>query len=165
MEMVFRMKRLRVRRVRSFCIPVLGCTFAAWVCLLTSAAYAQDVDHSWVRKASANLPSELRHWRLTSVLGEAQDAPAKGDFALIGHFGGTARLVSDLSPPRLVKLTPVAKRVSYVRKGVDHTDREKIVTSDLIEALRSPEVAKFVDRKRLNGKNLDVEKNLSLIHI
>jgi hypothetical protein len=49
-----------------------------------------------------------------------------------------------------------------VRRGEDHTDpKDREVTGEIIDTLRSPEIIKFVAAERLNDAHLEVEKDFA----
>jgi hypothetical protein len=141
------------------------------VVLLVGAAYAEDASENppfqpWIKKPSPRLEEKLRHWRLQFASGEVQNAPEKGLFPSFtpDQRGGTARVISDLKPPPLIRLRPVAPRTRYLREGDPPTEPdEKVVTKDLMDALRSPETARFITARRLDNAQLQLDRDIAVV--
>lgn len=152
---------------RHSCLRII----VAVVGLLVSAAYAEDANENppfqpWVKKPSPRLEEKLRHWRLRFDSGEVQSAPEKGLFPSFtpDQRGGTARVISDLKPPPLIRLSPVASRTRYLPEGDPPTKPDdKVVTKDLRDALRSREVAKFVTARRLDNAHLQLDRDIAVV--
>jgi hypothetical protein len=116
----------------------------------------------WVNKPSPATAASLQHWRLKFEPGHAVDAPEKGDFSVnMRGNDGTARLVSEFSTP--TKLTPVIGRTRYVPKWEQRTDlHDKVVTKEMIELLRSPEITRFLATEHVDDPQLNIEKNFAV---
>jgi hypothetical protein len=140
--------------------------FGAEIAFAIGPAHAEGIPfHPLVGKPSPNLASRLQHWRLTFKEGKKIDAPEKGAFSSYGPLmkDGTARLVNDVVPSATVKLTPVANRIRYLPATDARTDpKDRVVTPDILNILRGPEVAKYVASRRIGDPRLDVEKNFSV---
>jgi hypothetical protein len=117
----------------------------------------------WVNESSPSLAAKFQHWRLKFTLGEARSAPEKGVFSswLTTQAPATVRVVSDLKPPPPIRLTPVAKRTSYAREGTYLGARDKVISKELMDALRSSEVIDFLVERRLDSAQLQLERKLT----
>jgi len=120
----------------------------------------------WVGRPSPGLAAKLRHWRLKFEKGEQVEAPEKGAFASFSSFvdtdKGTARLVNDTrtSP---VRLTPIMGRTRYMPPGERPADpNDKVVAKEILETLRSPEVARFLTAEHADDPRVDIERDFTV---
>jgi hypothetical protein len=158
---------MRNRRTPRRCF--LQVVFPATVGCLVAAAHAKDIEvgpapsRAWVSEPSPSLAAKFQHWRLKLTPGEAPSVPEKGIFSswLITQEPITVRVVSDLNPPPAIRLIPIAKRTSYARAGTYLGARDKVITKELMDALRSPEVVDFLVERRLDSAQLRLERNLA----
>jgi hypothetical protein len=125
------------------------------------------VNHRWVNEPSAGLVGKLGQWRLQFMLGDRTNAPSKGIFPSSSptQEPGAVHLVTSLasSPTIPIKLTPVAPRTRYVSQTAGATDpNDRVVTTEILDVLRSPEVSDFLAARHLDKLQLDVEKDLAV---
>jgi hypothetical protein len=153
------------------CVSFVRLVFVALIGFPIGAACAQGNAESapsdpWVNKPSPALAAKLEHWRLKFELGEPVDAPEKGAFSSFSpgtREDGTARLVSDLRPAAAIRLTPVMGRRRYVPAWDPPTDaKDKLVTKEILDILRSSEIVRFIEASHLNPWQLDVDKNFGV---
>lgn len=97
-------------------------------------------------------------------MGERAIAPDKGVF--LSYSGlqevGTARVVNDLATPRPIKLTPVAELTSY-RTAEFVSRNDKVITKEILDIIRGPDIAKFIATRHLGNPQLDLEKTLDVV--
>jgi hypothetical protein len=160
-----------IERNRSVCGSLVRLVFVGLIGFPIGAAYAQTNETSvrprpWVNKPSPALAAKLQHWRLKFDVGEPVDAAEQGafpSFAALGTQEGTARLVSDLGPTAPIRLTPVMGRTRYVPAWDPRTDpHDKVVTKEIVNILRSREIARFIAAEHLDDPQLDIEKNFAI---
>jgi hypothetical protein len=152
------------------CMRVLSAHFRGSIRVTIGAAFAQDGGKDvpfrpLVQKPSLQLASKFRHWRLKFEKGDAIDAPEKGAFSSYSSqvTGGTARLINDVAASARAKLTPVASRIRYVPATDPRTDPEdKVITQNIVNVLRGPEITRFIASEHIDNPRLDVEKNFSV---
>jgi hypothetical protein len=140
-------------------------SFAVMIVVPIGTACAQDeVARPWVNKPSPRLAAKFGHWRLKFELGERAIVPDKGVF--LSYSGlqetGTARIVSDLATPPPIKLTPVAELTSY--RTAEFVGRnDEVVTKEILDIIRGPELAKFIATRHLGNPQADLEKTLDVV--
>lgn len=125
------------------------------------------VNHRWVNEPSAGLMARLGQWRLQFMLGDLTNAPSKGIFPSFSatQEPGAVHLVTSLASSQTmpIKLTPVAPRIRYVSQSAGATDpNDRVVTKEILDTLRSPEVVGFLAARHLDNPQLDVEKDLAV---
>jgi hypothetical protein len=125
------------------------------------------VNHRWVNEPSSGLMARLGHWRLQFMLGDRTNAPDKGIFPAASptQEPGAVHLVTSLASPQTtpIKMTRVAGRTRYVSQTVGTTDpNDRIVTKEILDTLRSPEVADFLAARHLDSPQLDVERDFAV---
>jgi hypothetical protein len=141
-----------------------------------SAADAQDsaqpqgdknvvANHRWINEPSSGLMGRLGQWRLQFMLGDQTNAPSKGIFPSFSasQEPGAVHLVTTSSQTTPIKLTPVAPRIRYVSQTAGATDpNDRVVTKEILDTLRSPEILDFLAARHLANPELDVEKDLAV---
>jgi hypothetical protein len=144
--------------------------FAAAIALTIGAARAEAERDEvpfrpLVQKPSPQLVSRFQHWRLKFKEGEKIDASEKGAFSSYDSqaTSGTARLINDLAASAPIKLTPVAGRIRYVPPSDPRTDpKDKVVTRNILNVLRGPEITEYIASRHIGDPRLDVEKNFAV---
>jgi hypothetical protein len=120
----------------------------------------------WVGKPSPGLAAKLGHWRLKFEKGEQVEAPEMGVFSSFSSFletdKGTSRLVSDTRTSPL-QLTPIMGRTRYMPPGERPTNpNDKVVTNEILETLRSAEVAQFITAEHADDPRVDIERDFTV---
>jgi hypothetical protein len=160
-----------IQKRQVVCVGFLRLLFAIAIGFPIGAACAQDKEENvlppaWVSKPSPRLAAKFRHWRLKFELGKSTGAPEKGVFPSFSpgqQREGTARLVTDLGAPRPIKLTPVRERTRYLPATDQLNPNDKVITKEIVNIFRNPEIAKFVTTKHLDNPQLDLERNLAVV--
>src|SRR5262249_31607483 len=76
---------------------------------------------------------------------------------------GTARLVRAPGTFAPIRLTPVKGRTRYVPAWKRHPDPgDEVVTKEIVDLLRSHEIAQFIATGHIDSPQLDVEKNFAV---
>src|SRR5689334_18581061 len=140
----------------------------AAILLLAGAVHAEDADEAppprpWVNQPSPAVVAKFRHWRLKTEESETPDAPERGIFASwkMSAIPLTVRLVKDVRPSGPLMLTAAPKRTRYLPEGAALIGDDERVTQELMEALRTPEVSKFIEQERLERGQLELDRDLA----
>jgi hypothetical protein len=153
------------------CASLVRYVFVTAIAFSIGSAHAQNSEASippgsWVGEPSQALASKLQQWRLRFELGVPTNAPEMGAFPSFTpgtRKDGTARLINQLRPSAPIALSPVAERTRYKPAWDPGTDpHDKVVTKEILDIFRSPEVASFVATQRVALPQLDIEKNFAV---
>jgi hypothetical protein len=122
--------------------------------------------HAWMQVAPPALAHAFQNWEIRFEAGEPRHDPGNGIFSWRGRMQqGIGRLVGNASRP--VTLAPAADSTGYATASADREHGEQVITRELLDVLRRPDVVKLIDKYGLgaDADTLDYTADIEFVRV